>query len=177
MKRTIRLITHFISIFKPRSIYEIIVLLYSVTNNKAGRTSELIRIIEENSFNSFLEVGVWQGDNLIPIAKNFPKVKCYGVDPYSGNSFDDCYKGEIMALKDASYYNDLYQNVIDKISKFKNVEVIRATSAQAAVKFENESIDVVFIDARHDYQSCKNDILTWLPKVKRGGYYLVMTTL
>jgi tRNA G46 methylase TrmB len=168
MKRIIRLIINFISIFKPSSIYKILVHLYGISK-KANRTTEIIRIIEENNYNSFLEVGVWQGENLIPIAKNFPKVKCYGVDPYSGNSFDDYYKGEIMAVVDASYYNDLYQNIIDKTSKLKNVEFIRATSAQAAVKFENESLDVVFIDARHDYQSCKNDILTWLPKVRKGG--------
>jgi len=171
MKKQFMRIIKFISIFKPKNIYKIIIRLYSITTDNSGRTrtTELIKIIAENDYNSFLEVGVWQGDNLIPIAKHFPKVKCYGVDPYSGDSFDNYYKGEIMALVDAGYYNNLYQNIIDKTSKLKNVEVIRATSAQSAVKFENESLDLVFIDARHDYQSCKNDILTWLPKVKKGG--------
>jgi hypothetical protein len=170
MKRAIRRIINFISIFKPNSIYKIIVHLYLITNTKeANRTREIIRIIEKKDYNSFLEVDVWRGENLLRIAKNFPKVKVYGIDPYSGNSFDDYYKGEIMAVVDASYYNNLYQNIIDKTSKLKNVEIIRATSAQAAVKFDDESLDTVFIDARHDYQSCINDILTWLPKVKKGG--------
>ena len=69
---------------------------------------ELIRVIEENSFEFLLEVGVLQGDNLILIAKKFSKVKCYGVDSYSGNSFDNYYKGEIMALVDAIYYDSLF---------------------------------------------------------------------
>jgi len=46
--------------------------------------------------------------------------------------------------------------------------MIRESFNEAAVNFEDESIDVVFIDASHDYQSCKNDILTWLPIVKQG---------
>jgi tRNA G46 methylase TrmB len=175
---TIRRIIHFISISKPRSIYKILVHLYQITSTtKKNRSTELIRIIEENDYKSFLEVGVWRGDNLIPIAEKFPKLKCYGVDPYSGNSFSDYYKGEPMALVDASYYDHLYREINKKTSKLKNLKIIRAYSNEAAVNFEEESLDVVFIDARHDYQSCKNDILTWLPKVKRGGYYPVMTTL
>jgi tRNA G46 methylase TrmB len=170
-------IIKFLSIFKPRNIYKIITLLYSFTNDIPGRTSELNRIIEENDYNSFLEVGVWRGENLIPIAEKFPKVKCYGVDPYSGSSFDNYYKGEIMALVDANYYDSLYQEINNKTTKLRNVDIIRASSTEAALNFDDESLDVVFIDARHDYQSCKNDILTWLPKVKQGGYCLVMTTL
>ena len=163
-------IIKFISIFKPRNIYKIIVQLYEITTDKSNRTTELIRIIAENNYNSFLEVGVWRGDNLIPIAKHFPKVKCYGVDPYSDDSFDNYYKGEIMALVDANYYDSLYQEINNKTTKLRNVDIIRASSTEAALNFDDESLDVVFIDARHDYQSCKNDILAWLPKVKRGGY-------
>jgi len=37
--------------------------------------------IEDNNYESFLEVGVWQGDNLIPTAGKFPNLKCYRVDP------------------------------------------------------------------------------------------------
>jgi len=169
MKKLFLRIIKFILIFKPRNIYKIITLLYSFTTDEHGRTSELITIIEENDYNSFLEVGVWQGDNLIPIAKKFPKVKCYGVDPYSGNSYENYYNNETPALRDDNYFDSLYQEIIKKSSKLSNVDVIRASSTEAAVNFEDESLDVVFIDAMHDYQSCRNDILTWLPKVKQGG--------
>lgn len=40
----------------------------------------------------------------------------------------------------------------------------------AASKFyEDNSLDMVFIDADHSYEAVKNDIATWLPKVKKDG--------
>ena len=164
-------IIKFLSIFKPGNLYRIFVRLYSFTNHFPipGRTSELMRIIEDNNYESFLEVGVWQGDNLIPIAQKFPNLKCYGVDPYSGDSFEDYYKGEIMALVDSDYYDDLHHKILQKTTQLKNVKIIKSSSEHAVDGFEDESLDIVFIDARHDYNSCKNDILNWLPKVKRGG--------
>jgi len=47
--------------------------------------------------------------------------------------------------------------------------LIRKSSSDAAKEFEQESVDLVFIDANHSYESVKNDIDLWLPKVKRGG--------
>jgi predicted O-methyltransferase YrrM len=47
---------------------------------------------------------------------------------------------------------------------------IRKYSTDAASDFENESLDVVFIDMSHEYKDVKLDIETWLPKVKRSGH-------
>lgn len=33
-----------------------------------------------------------------------------------------------------------------------------------------DDIDIVFIDAGHDYESCKQDIELWWPLVREGGY-------
>lgn len=43
-------------------------------------------------------------------------------------------------------------------------------SVQAAVLFEDQSIDFVFLDADHEYESIKAEIPVWLPKVKPGGW-------
>jgi predicted O-methyltransferase YrrM len=46
---------------------------------------------------------------------------------------------------------------------------IRGLSSEAVSQFEDESLDVVFIDLTHTYESVKEDIGLWLPKVKSGG--------
>ena len=103
MKRNIRRIGKFILIFFPRNIYRILVHLYLIAVKEDTRTNQLIRVIREKNYNSYLEVGVWQGDNLLPIAKKFTGLPFYGVDPYSGSSYEDYYKGEIMALVVSEY--------------------------------------------------------------------------
>ena len=141
-----------------------------MTNDLSGtRTENIIKVISDKKYKNYLEVGVWQGDNLLPIAKKFPDLICHGVDPYSGSSFEEYYKGEIMALVDGEYYDKLFQDISEKIKDLKNVNILRKPSEEAAKDFEDESLDIVFIDARHNYESVVKDIKLWLPKVKMGG--------
>lgn len=60
MKRNLKRVGKFISIFYPRSIYKILAHFYSLTNYK-GRSEELISIIADKKFYCFLELGVWTG--------------------------------------------------------------------------------------------------------------------
>lgn len=47
--------------------------------------------------------------------------------------------------------------------------VIANSSFEAAKEAEDNSLDFVFIDADHSYEGCKQDIETWLPKLKADG--------
>jgi len=40
---------------------------------------------------------------------------------------------------------------------------------EASTQYANSTLDVVFIDAAHDYESVSNDIRAWLPKLKPGA--------
>jgi hypothetical protein len=46
---------------------------------------------------------------------------------------------------------------------------LRLTSVEASKRFKDNSIDLIFIDADHAYESIREDIQSWLPKVKKGG--------
>lgn len=49
------------------------------------------------------------------------------------------------------------------------VQINHGNSWEFADKFDNCSVDFVFIDADHRYDSVRKDILSWFPKVRIGG--------
>jgi predicted O-methyltransferase YrrM len=49
------------------------------------------------------------------------------------------------------------------------IKPIKSYSWEASKNFEDNSVDFVFIDADHEYESVVKDIDSWLPKVKKGG--------
>jgi hypothetical protein len=58
----------------------------------------------------------------------------------------------------------------ERLSKYGSRSTIwRMTSVEAAQQVEDQSLDFVYIDARHDYDSVKEDLHAWFTKVKPGG--------
>jgi len=56
------------------------------------------------------------------------------------------------------------------MKKYNHIKKIKKFSVEASKDFSDEFFDVVYIDATHDYESTKNDIINWLPKVKKNGF-------
>ena len=50
-----------------------------------------------------------------------------------------------------------------------HVQIHRLTSAEAAPKFADGSLDWVYIDARHTYEAVTEDLRLWAPKLRAGG--------
>lgn len=46
---------------------------------------------------------------------------------------------------------------------------MRMYTTQAAAQVQDESLEYVYVDARHDYCGCLEDMVAWWPKVKPGG--------
>jgi hypothetical protein len=55
------------------------------------------------------------------------------------------------------------------ILRGKPVEIVQASSVEAAKNVPDKSLDFVYIDADHDYDNAKQDLLAWFPKVRHGG--------
>jgi predicted O-methyltransferase YrrM len=105
----------------------------------------------------FVEVGSFRGGSTAYLAEKSQSL-IFAVDtflPYEIN-------GEIIS----DTFTDFLKNT-DHVRD--RVNILRMPSIQAARLFNNEVFDFIFIDAAHDYESVKNDIKVWLPKLKPGG--------
>jgi predicted O-methyltransferase YrrM len=117
----------------------------------------------------FVEIGSWRGKSTaylaVEIVNSGKKIKLDCVDTWQGSLNEELHQ------TDPSVVND---TLFDEfVSNMKPVEgyytPVRSTSTEAANLYEDGSLDFVFIDAQHDYESVTSDIAAWISKVKPGG--------
>lgn len=53
------------------------------------------------------------------------------------------------------------------------VEFIKGSSTKADVYVENSSLDFIYFDAAHDYETVKEDLRIWAPKINIAGIIAV----
>lgn len=116
-------------------------------SGKDYRGSYLLHLIEKYNFKVMAEVGVKFGRTTFFLLDNVPDLTIYSID------------------KDISmFYNDEIK------AKYKDRLIpIEGYSFDVANKLENNSIDLIFIDADHSYEAVKKDIVAYTPKLKENG--------
>lgn len=124
----------------------------------------IVNTLQDDSH--IVEVGSWKGRSAsfmaVEIINSNKKIKFDCVDTW---------KGSIEHVKyDVIIEEKLYDVFLSNIEPVRNVITpIRMTSIEASKLYDDNSLDFVFIDASHEYEDVKEDILAWLPKVKVGG--------
>lgn len=112
----------------------------------------------------FVEIGVWKGGSTaymgVEILNSRKKIYYDAIDTFSGSTEH----GDVS--------NWLYEETIKNlrpIIKIKIVNIIQGYSLDVVNKYNDESIDFCYIDGSHEYDDVKKDILSYLPKIKKGG--------
>lgn len=125
-------------------------------------------LINDLGLKSAVEVGVRAGNLMARVVTNCPTIERYVcVDPWEVyiESYD---RPPLAAERQQSWWESLYQRVKGIAEKYKAVEVMRMTSVRAAQEMEG-TVDIVYIDAVHDFMNIVNDIYFWLPRIRSGG--------
>jgi hypothetical protein len=114
------------------------------------------------------EIGVWQGRSLAALASFLgeKKIKIYAIDTFVGTPG---LPTEQILQSTGINLKDVFEDNMRKAGLTDSLTVLQSTSLNASCQFTPKSLDAVFIDAAHDYDSVRRDIMTWLPAIKPGG--------
>ena len=114
----------------------------------------------------FVEVGSWKGRSsaymVVESINSGKQIQIDCVDTWLGS--DGLFEDEDVIN------NRLFEVFTENMKPVEGLyKAVRLSSLEAAKLYEDNSLDLVFIDASHDYDSVKADITAWYPKVKNGG--------
>ncbi len=140
---------------------------------KAGFLIDLIAKIKPQVI---VEIGVWGGKSLIPMARALKENKqgiIFGIDPWASDESVQW----IMEEANRNFWNNanhewVYQHLIQKIAKFdlqNQVQLIRSTSEGAA---PIQGIDILHVDGNHSDPTSYLDVTKWVPLMNSGGWII-----
>lgn len=109
----------------------------------------------------FVEIGSYYGRSAAYMGEEIKRrllpVKFYCVDPWAGT------------MKCPNDIFPEFQRNISRAGVWDYVTPIRQRSVDAALNFEDGTVDFVFVDGDHSFDAVVEDILTWRPKLKATG--------
>ena len=127
---------------------------------------KILSLIYQIEIKSIVEIGVFRGKNAMILREEFPDAHLYLIDPWAP-SWSYLTSGTAVSKKQ-EVFDEAYHRVKTLFENDPNVTLIKKTAEDAASSLPND-LDLVFIDANHDYHVVKNQILTWQKKVRPGG--------
>ena len=125
---------------------------------------QLPHLLNTLNYSSGIELGVFKGEFSKVILNNWSGT-LYLIDvwrPLPVEEYDD--------VSNNQYHSNAYSDVINNIKEYEDrAFMLRMSSKDAIEIFEDQSLDFIYIDANHTYESAREDIKLWYPKIKFGG--------
>jgi Methyltransferase domain len=145
---------------------------------------ELIRCAGSVAINAMVELGVYKGDfsehcyvSLRP--KKLTLIDRWDYERYrimqsespQMQDYRQIMEGYFGADPDSALQT-AYENVCARFRNNPDVEILRLDIADAAERFENGSIDIIYLDGTHTYEHVLQDLIRWFPKLAPGGLFI-----
>ena len=119
---------------------------------------ELAILFNELGYKTGAEIGVKRGWFSNLLCESIPDLKLLCVDPWTK------YSRSVGDERAEQHYK-----VAAKVLSPYNATLMRMTSMEAVKEIPNDSLDFVYIDGLHDFDSVILDLIHWTPKVRIGG--------
>jgi hypothetical protein len=113
------------------------------------------------------EIGVKLGVYSDALLSKWRGEELMSIDPWLADDPTDYVDRSNVSQDEFERY---YAETCRRLSRHGSRSSIwRMTSVEAAARVSDHSFDFVYIDARHDYESVKEDLEAWCAKVRPGG--------
>jgi hypothetical protein len=135
-----------------------------------GYRDELPKLLNQRGLvGRGVEVGVKRGRFSELILRQWDGSELISVDPWQAYDRGDYVDASNVSQADQ---DSLHELAVRRLAPFGARSAIwRMTSAEAAARIEPQSLDFVYLDARHDYAAVKEDLERWLPAIRPGGVF------
>jgi len=131
---------------------------------------------------NIVEIGVQGGGSLLKtfdIIEN-KNVKLWGIDiweyacDFGSNGYPKEFWTEESRIRSSNLLKECrinLENILKEHDKNNQVNLIHGSSRDDKIisQFQDESIDILYIDGDHGFEGCYLDLLNWYPKVKKNG--------
>lgn len=128
----------------------------------ASRWHDLGHLLTDLGCKKGVEIGVYRGRFTAALAKRAPNMELIGVDAWK------VYPG-YKDYENNDLESEAYLDAERRTKDYPQVKLLNSWSVDASKKFEDGSLDYIFIDANHTYEWVVEDLKAWAPKVKKGG--------
>jgi FkbM family methyltransferase len=148
------------------------------------KATELVSLIFDNDLHTCVEIGVFGGRSLLPMAMAIRHRGtggvAWGVDPWTAQA---SLQGSNAPANDTWWASLDYEAVFRSFTEAvlangltTECRTLRLTSETAARIFDVTSIDLLHIDGNHADEVSLHDVRTWLPRVTDGGFIVMDDT-
>jgi len=110
---------------------------------------------------TMIEIGSYMGESTMMFASTGLFSTIYSIDPLDGyEEFNEMHNYSWEFVRDEFTKNTKYFDSIVHLQDF---------SYNVIDKFENDSIDFIYIDGSHSEENVRRDLELYLPKLKKNG--------
>lgn len=139
--------------------------------SKPYRWETLTKWVKEYGWKEGLELGVYEGKTFLYLLEHCPKLIMHGVDSWESD-LSKCgtedFGGCAHIAKDMKEVYRKLKNSAQALGPDRFC-LHQYKTQEATFLFRDESLDFIFIDASHLYEDVKQDIITYIPKLKPSG--------
>lgn len=118
-----------------------------------------------------VELGSYCCKSTIYMATANPVVSITAIDLWRTGTLDDTYNYEDFLTKD--YFYELAKLQTSLYGVDHQITMVESSTQEQAKHWKEQNIGLLYVDADHSYEACKEDILNWMPFVRPGGVIAV----